>query len=762
MSSIIQFKVISGAYNDSPLCYLLQIDEYKFLLDCGWNENFDLEIIEEYKKIVKSVDAVLISYPDLKHIGALPYLVGKCGLNCPIYATVPVFKMGQMFMYDIFLSRSSNEDFDLFTLDDIDASFEKMQQLKYSQTISLKGKGQGLQITPLPGGHVIGGTIWKILKEGEEEIIYAVDYNHHKERHLNGCVLDSISKPTLLITDSYNFLYSQVKRRNRDAKLLECILKTLRNDGNVLVCIDTAGRVLELAYFLDQLWKNENSGMSSYSIALLNYVSISVIEFAKSQVEWMNDKIVQSFEVGRYNPFDFKHIKLCQSLSELNQINSPSRNKLVLASTPDLQCGFSRNLFAEWCENPKNTIIFTEKSSSNTLAYSLIEDLNKKFISLEMHKRVKLEGKELEDHYFMEMEKEKEKQERIKKSKELESIDESESSDEESGTMNIDSMIVPQGKHDLMKIQENKNRFFKHSRKQFPIFPCKEETVKWDEYGEFIKVEDYMLTNELDNKIILDADGNPIPNLTASDILANDLKNTNLNGEHEAAADIPTKCIKETFELNIKAKLMYIDYEGKSDGESIKKLLSNIKPKNLIIVHGDEKSTKEMSEFCKNQQIVQDRIFTPRIGEIADATTETQIYHVKLKDELVSSLQFQKVKDYELAWVDAVLKTRNTQADKEKQVALPTTGFDLGFSLHPQPKDDSHSRKTVFVNEPKLSDLKHVFVQNSIQAEFHGGVLVCNGIIALRKVAGRIIMEGVVSDDYYRVRKILYAQYAIL
>ena len=50
MSSIIQFKVINGAYNDSPLCYLLQIDEYKFLLDCGWNENFSIEMIDEYKK----------------------------------------------------------------------------------------------------------------------------------------------------------------------------------------------------------------------------------------------------------------------------------------------------------------------------------------------------------------------------------------------------------------------------------------------------------------------------------------------------------------------------------------------------------------------------------------------------------------------------------------------------------------------------------------------------------------------------------------
>ena len=50
MSSIIRFEVISGAFNESPLCYLLQIDEFKFLLDCGWDENFSLDIVEEYKK----------------------------------------------------------------------------------------------------------------------------------------------------------------------------------------------------------------------------------------------------------------------------------------------------------------------------------------------------------------------------------------------------------------------------------------------------------------------------------------------------------------------------------------------------------------------------------------------------------------------------------------------------------------------------------------------------------------------------------------
>ena len=48
----------------------------------------------------------------------------------------------------------------------------------------------GIQFTPLAAGHMIGGAIWKISKQGDEEIIYAVDFNHKKERHLNGALFD--------------------------------------------------------------------------------------------------------------------------------------------------------------------------------------------------------------------------------------------------------------------------------------------------------------------------------------------------------------------------------------------------------------------------------------------------------------------------------------------------------------------------------------------------------------------------------------------
>ena len=65
---------------------------------------------------------------------------------------------------------------------------------------------------------------------------------------------------------------------------MNLILSTLRGSGNVLISVDTAGRVLELAHMVDSIWQNKDSGLMTYSLALLNNVSYNVVEFAKSQI----------------------------------------------------------------------------------------------------------------------------------------------------------------------------------------------------------------------------------------------------------------------------------------------------------------------------------------------------------------------------------------------------------------------------------------------------------------------------------------------
>ncbi|GAB6020668.1 cleavage and polyadenylation specificity factor subunit 2 [Chamberlinius hualienensis] len=751
MTSIIKLQPLSGVYGEGPHCYLLFVDEFRFLLDCGWDDHFNMDFIKELRKVIPQVDAVLLSYPDHLHLGALPYAVGKAGLtNCPIYATIPVYKMGQMFMYDLYESRHNTEEFDIFTLDDVDAAFDKITQLKFNQSVGLKGKGYGLTITPLPAGHMIGGTIWRIVKDGEEDIIYAVDYNHKKERHLNGCILEGVMRPSLLITDSFNVVYNQARRKKRDEQLMTNILQTLRNGGNVLVAVDTAGRVLELAHMVDQLWRNQDSGLQAYSLALINTVSYNVVEFAKSQVEWMSDKIMRSFEGARNNPFHFKHLQLCHRLSDLASVPEP---KVVLASVPDMECGFSRDLFIQWCGQPRNSIILTSRTAPGTLTRTLIDNPNMKTVNLEIRQRVRLEGAELDEYLKRDKEQEIARQKAIKQKSDVGEESSEESDDDLDQDVNH---VCGKLNHDLMMKSKGKSRggFFKQAKKSYPMFPCKEEKIKWDDYGESIRPEDFMIL-----------DSNP----TEDEVKA---KMEVSIEDVQDISEVPTKCVKTTMMVDIRASIQYIDFEGRSDGESIRKIVSLIRPRRLIIVRGNPEATETLANYCR-QGAVQGKVFTPRLYEIVDATTESHIYQVRLKDSLVSSLHFSHGRGADLAWVDGVVAMQTDDGqinnDRNGDISRGTTDRRMNSgeaipTLEPIPSHQVKGHTMVFINELKLSDFKQVLLKAGIHAEFSGGILYCNaGLIAVRRnEAGRISLEGCLCDDYYQIRDLLYQQYAVV
>ena len=58
-----------------------------------------------------------------------------------------------------------------------------MQGLQVLEAFSSAGKGEGIKLTALCAGHVLGGCLWKIGKD-DEEIVYAVDFAHKKERYV--------------------------------------------------------------------------------------------------------------------------------------------------------------------------------------------------------------------------------------------------------------------------------------------------------------------------------------------------------------------------------------------------------------------------------------------------------------------------------------------------------------------------------------------------------------------------------------------------
>jgi cleavage and polyadenylation specificity factor subunit 2 len=75
----------------------------------------------------------------------------------------------------------------------------------------------------------LGGTIWKIRSPSAGTILYAVNLNHMRERHLDGTVLvrhgiggafEPLARPDLLITDAERAAVRSSRRKDRDAALI--------------------------------------------------------------------------------------------------------------------------------------------------------------------------------------------------------------------------------------------------------------------------------------------------------------------------------------------------------------------------------------------------------------------------------------------------------------------------------------------------------------------------------------------------------------
>lgn len=78
-----------------------------------------------------------------------------------------------------------------------------------------------------------------------------------------------------------------------------------------------------------------------------------------------------------------------------------------------MEAGYSRELFLEWCADSKNTVIVTGRSEQRTLGSKLIHmatggsNVNR-HLTLEIKRRIRLEGAELEQYRLKRREKEQE------------------------------------------------------------------------------------------------------------------------------------------------------------------------------------------------------------------------------------------------------------------------------------------------------------------------------------------------------------------
>jgi len=350
------------------------------------------------------------------------------------------------------------------TPDEVDVAFDHISTLRYLQPTQLEGKCAGLTLTAYSAGHTLGGAVWKLRSPSSGTLLIALDWNHNRERHIDGTSListsvnnaltptgpssssggiaDAIRRPDVLITSMARASYTNSRRKDRDAALLDVIHNTIRGGHSVLIPVDASARLLELLVLLDQHWAFAYPHVR-FPLCLVSATGKEVVERARTLMEWMTREWARAnasqagAEEGNEapppkrqrgqrgmasqapaSPLDFQYLRIFSTLSAMDEAVSPAEAKVVLAWPPSLTYGPSRKLLTRMGRNEKDVIILTQHGEPGSLGRDLYEKWESKqdasaqwgkgkvgkpvevndTVEIVLHSKVPLEGEELEAH----------------------------------------------------------------------------------------------------------------------------------------------------------------------------------------------------------------------------------------------------------------------------------------------------------------------------------------------------------------------------
>ncbi|KAK9795196.1 hypothetical protein WJX73_004218 [Symbiochloris irregularis] len=723
MGTRVKFVPLYGARDGQrALSYLLEIDELTILLDCGWTEEYDLALLR------------------------------------------PLIQM--------------------------------LPKLKYQQFVRLSGKGAGFTLTAMAAGHTLGGAIWRITTPVEEQVVYAPASNHQRESHLNAGVLEKVaSRPAVLICGCHGSVNHSrgppATRKDREKGLIDAVKRTLRSGGNVLIPVDAVGRLLELVLLLDGHWA---AGALTYPLGLLTHAGGSTLEAARSQLEWMSHALSKDFGTKRDNPFACRRVRVLHQASEALALSGP---RVILATSQTLMQGAARVLFAEWASDPRNLILFPYAPQEGSFAATVVSAAmqphapSSASLPMTLSHRQELQGAELEawqqaqHDRLMQGDQESDEEEDdisealVRKFSEpaallskrssglaealqsrtsgisiarmsrslLSSASQSFASPEDAGNAELahvavasDPAINPDVLLDGFKCPEG------CVAPMFPDEDLSEDEREWDDFGCTLGPNEFVKSSAFAPEGAFMTSGGAL-----TDPQGGNQGDEDLGQEEDQGEPPPSKIVTLQKSVQLRAKVMVLEFAGLSDIQSTAVILGNVAPRHLILINGSEQATEALkAAFTAQSSSGNAKIHAPAVAESVDASTGSSAYHVVLAESLLNQLRMRPMGDCQVAWLNGVA---SSTAEEEGQPPELVPG-------EPTIHDEA------FIVDERLSEVAGALAKAGIAAEWASSALVmCGGRVIVKRGgspdSNDLVVQGALCGDFYRVQAVIRSQYHI-
>jgi metallo-beta-lactamase family protein len=365
--------------------HLLEVGQYKILIDCGldYEKDHSIQTNENFPFDPAAIDVVVLTHAHIDHSGNIPTLV-RLGFNGQILCTPPTADLTELLLLDsvnIFMNKANKSrkfgknkgKFNtnaqpLYLQKHVMDAMDRFVTIGFNKPFRVTGD---VELTFIPVGHLLGAgaAIFKINDGGTEKTIAFTGDIGRK----NYPVLEDpqpLPPVDFLVTESTYGGRMHSRGKSVEETLVEVIDKCcIKEQGRLIIPAFSIGRTQSLVYSLNKIF---TSGLLPAVKVFVDSPMASMATGIFRKYHNLVNKEAQEFYNTKGDEFEFDNLTYVETLKDSRQISNYYEPCIIISSAGMLEGGRIQDHLFYNIQNYYCTILFIGYCAKGTLGHRLL------------------------------------------------------------------------------------------------------------------------------------------------------------------------------------------------------------------------------------------------------------------------------------------------------------------------------------------------------------------------------------------------------